>query len=83
LVMEYPDSVTSISDIALAYRNQGYWAELQALEVWVLDMRRMRAPGERHPDMILSLVLTYRQEGQYLKAEVLELEQLMANTSIR
>ena len=33
--------------------------------------------------MILSLVLTYRQEGQYLKAEVLELEQLMANTSIR
>jgi hypothetical protein len=39
--MEHPDSVTSISDIALAYRNQGYWAELQALEVWVLDMRRM------------------------------------------
>ena len=51
---EHPDTLTSIGNLALTYRNQGRWKEAEQLEVQVLEMTK-RVLGEEHPSTLTSM----------------------------
>ena len=43
---EHPDTLTSMVNLAAAYRNQGRWNEAENLEVQVIDMTKMLLGAE-------------------------------------
>ena len=65
LCEEHPDLLTSLSNLASTYQNQGQWREAEDLQVLVMETRK-RALGEEHPDSLRSmnnLVSTYWNQG--------------------
>ena len=69
---EHPDTLTSMANLALTYRNQGRWKEAEELLVQVMRKRALR---EEYPDMLTSmanLALTYRNQGRWKEPEELE-----------
>src|SRR3984957_10194764 len=70
---EHPDTLTSMSNLALTYWNQGRWKEAEVLHVSVMETRK-RVIGEEHPYTLTSmcnLTLTYQSQGRWKEAEVL------------
>ncbi|KXX75211.1 Kinesin light chain [Madurella mycetomatis] len=70
---EWPDTLTSMGNLALMYWNQGRWKEAEILEVQVMELRR-RILGDEHLDTLTSknsLALIYWNQGQWKEAEVL------------
>ena len=51
---EHPDTLTSISNLALTYRNQGQWKKAEDLQVMVIVTMK-RVLGERHPFTLASI----------------------------
>ena len=51
---EHPDTLKSISNLALIYRNQGRWKEAEELQVRVMEIRK-RMLGEEHPGTLTSM----------------------------
>ena len=70
---EHPDTLTSMSNLALTYSNQGNLNEAEQLNVEVLDMRK-KLLGAEHPHTLKSmsnLALTYSSQGKFNEAEQL------------
>jgi tetratricopeptide (TPR) repeat protein len=70
---EHPDTLTSMSNLAVAYSNQGRVAEAEELEERVLEARR-RVLWEEHPGTLSSmnnLAVTYSNQGRVAEAEEL------------
>ena len=51
LSKEYPETLTSIVNLSLIYRELGRWPETELLDIQVKEARR-RELGEQHPDTL-------------------------------
>ena len=67
LGQEHPDTLTSMSNLALTYQSQGRWKEAEELEVQVMQTS-LTVLGEEHPD---TLALTFKGQGRDEEAMVL------------
>ncbi|KAI2970177.1 hypothetical protein CBS147482_10909 [Aspergillus niger] len=75
---EHPDTLASMSNLALTYWYQGQWKEAEELQVQVLELRK-QVLGPEHPDTLFSintLALTYLNQGRWKEAEELEMQVL-------
>ena len=62
LCAEHPNTLSSMANLAVTYRNKGRWNEAEQLEVQVLEMRK-KWLGAEHPDALTSIAnfaATYR-----------------------
>lgn len=48
------DTLTSMHNLALAFREQGRWADAEELEAQVLETRKIKL-GPEHPDTLSSM----------------------------
>ncbi|KAF1968774.1 kinesin light chain [Bimuria novae-zelandiae CBS 107.79] len=67
---EHPGTLTSMSNLASTYRNQGRWNEAEELNV----QTRKRVLGDEHPHTLSSmnnLASTYMDQGRWNEAEEL------------
>ncbi|RDW85279.1 hypothetical protein BP6252_02869 [Coleophoma cylindrospora] len=81
---EHPDTLNSISNLALTYSDQGQYQKAEQLGVEVLKKRK-GVLGEEHPDTLTSisnLVSIYTYQGQYDKAEKLGEEVIKKRTKL-
>lgn len=65
-----PRTLTSISNLATTYWDQGRWKEAEDLKVQVMEMRK-RVLGEEHPDTLVSmsnLAFTWKKCDKYVQA---------------
>ena len=63
---EHPDTLNSMINLALTYKNQGRWKEAEELFVQVMETS-LRVLGQEHPDTLNSmanLASTYRNQGR-------------------
>jgi serine/threonine protein kinase len=70
---EHPDTLKSMSDLAIVYVDEGRYGQGEALHSQTLEIRR-RVLGPEHPDTLKSmnrLVVVYDREGKYAEAEAL------------
>jgi tetratricopeptide (TPR) repeat protein len=73
---EHPDTLTSISNLASTYQNQGRWKEAELLQVQVMETRK-KVLGAEHPStltIISNLALTYQDQGRWEEAEMLKVQ---------
>ena len=73
---EYPDTLSSMENLARTYIDLGKWNEAEQLEVQVMDTRK-KILGAEHPDTLLSmgnLARTYSNLGKWNEAEQLEVQ---------
>ncbi|KAH7130102.1 hypothetical protein B0J11DRAFT_244108 [Dendryphion nanum] len=73
---EHQDTLDSMDNLALTYRNQGQWKKAEELGVQVIETRK-RVFGGEHQSTLISignLALTYGDQGQWKKAEELEVQ---------
>ena len=73
---EYPNTLTSMTNLVSTYSGQGQWIEVKELEVQVIKIRK-KVLGEEHPDMLVSmanLASTYREQGRWNEAKELEVQ---------
>jgi tetratricopeptide (TPR) repeat protein len=81
---EHPDTLTSMTNLASTYREQGRWKEAEELQVSVMEARK-RVLGEEHPDTLTSmanLASTYRDQGRWKEAEELQVSVLEARKRV-
>lgn len=81
---EHPDTLRSMSQLALTYHNQGRWKEAEELEVKVLEITQ-KILGKEHPNTLMSMIYlasTYREQGWREEAEKLQVEVLTINSKI-
>jgi tetratricopeptide (TPR) repeat protein len=70
---EHPDTVRTMSNVGVLYRNQGRYAEAESILSKTLEVRR-RVLGEAHFDTLVSmhnLAAVYRDAEKYAQAEPL------------
>ncbi|PYH28818.1 uncharacterized protein BO87DRAFT_401923 [Aspergillus neoniger CBS 115656] len=75
---EHPDTLGSMNNVALIYRNQGRWKKAQELGVQVIKLCK-RVLGPEHPDTLSSMnnvALIYGNQGQWKEAEELQVQLL-------
>jgi tetratricopeptide (TPR) repeat protein len=73
---EHPDTLTSMANLALTYREQGRWEEAEKLGVQVIETRN-QILGPDHPDTLSSignLASTYYKQARWEEAEKLEVQ---------
>jgi hypothetical protein len=66
LGVEHPDTLRSMSNLALTFHGQGRWKEAEELNVQVIETRK-RVLGVEHPDTLNSmynLAFTFRGQGR-------------------
>jgi len=70
LKAEHPDTLISMSNLAVTYGNQGRLDEAEELEVQVMETR-IRVLKAEHPDTLTSmgnLAYTYKSQGRHSEA---------------
>jgi len=70
---DHPDTLTSMVNLAEAYRNQGQLDKAEELSVQVVEIQKEKL-GADHPDALTAmanLAATYSQQGRQDKAEEL------------
>ena len=80
LGQEHSDTLISIGNLALTYRNQGRWKEAEELQLQVVETKK-KVLGQEHPDTLIgmgNLALTYRSQGRWKEAEELQLQVMEA-----
>jgi tetratricopeptide (TPR) repeat protein len=68
---EHPDTLLSMSSLALTYWNQGRWTEAEDLEVQVVETMK-RVLGLEHPSTLTgmaNLASIYQNQGRWNEAE--------------
>ncbi|KAF1968794.1 hypothetical protein BU23DRAFT_479214 [Bimuria novae-zelandiae CBS 107.79] len=55
---DHPDTLTSMANLALTYRNQGRWDAAEELEVQVMETFKKKL-GADHPDTLSSISNQY------------------------
>ncbi|KAF4631595.1 hypothetical protein G7Y89_g6532 [Cudoniella acicularis] len=79
-----PDTLTSMGNLALTYRNQGPWDAAEELEVQVLEASKTKLRAD-HPDTLTSmanLAFTWKEQGRDKEAVKLIEECVMLQTRI-
>ena len=75
---DHPDTLRTMTDLALAYQGQGRYGEAERLDAEILEIQQ-RVLGPEHEDVLWSmnnLALAYQSEGRYDEAERLHLKTL-------
>ena len=75
---EHPDTLNSMSNLALDYGCQGWWKEAEKLHMQVMKIR-MRVLGEEHSDTLRSmshLAYTYQNQRRWKEVEKLQMQVL-------
>jgi len=64
LGQEHPDTLSSMTNLASTYRNQGRWNEAEQLQNQVMDLR-MRVLGQEHLHTLTSInnIVGIREDG--------------------
>ena len=74
----HSSTLVSIANLALTYKNQGWWRESEKLQVQVINTSK-KTLGTEHPSMLTSianLAYTYWSQERYSKAfNLMELAQ--------
>jgi Flp pilus assembly protein TadD len=73
LGVDHPDTLISMNNLALTYRNQGRWEDAEKLFVQVMETRKMKL-GVDHPDTLGSmnnLAFTWKAQGRSAEAIVM------------
>jgi tetratricopeptide (TPR) repeat protein len=73
---EHPSTLTSMTNLASTYSDQGRWKEAEELEVQVVETRK-RVFGEENPETLISmanLASTYSDQGRWREAEELQVQ---------
>jgi tetratricopeptide (TPR) repeat protein len=81
---EHPDTLTSMTNLASTYREQGRWKEAEELQVSVIEANK-RVLGEEHPDTLtgmFNLASTYRKQGRWKEAEELDVSVMEARKRV-
>ncbi|KAJ7458797.1 P-loop containing nucleoside triphosphate hydrolase protein [Mycena galericulata] len=81
---EHPDTLESMSNLAVTYRNLGCWNKAEALNIVVMEKRK-HILGEEHPDTLMSmanLAVTYGSLGRWKDAEALEVVVMEKNKQV-
>jgi hypothetical protein len=84
LVIEHPDTLLSMGNLASTYRNQGRWKEAEELELQVIEMRK-RVLGVEHPETLLSmnnLAFAWKSGGRDREALALMEECIQLRTRV-
>jgi len=71
-----PGRLTTLSNLASIFSNQGRWKEAEQLEVEIMEARKT-ACGNEHPHTLVSmsnLASTYRYQGRWKEAELLAVQ---------
>ncbi|PVH69398.1 HET-domain-containing protein [Cadophora sp. DSE1049] len=74
---DHPSTLTSMTNLASTYRNQGRWDAAEKLELRQVMETSKTELGADHPDTLTSmanLASMYRNQGQWDAAEALELQ---------
>jgi hypothetical protein len=80
---EYPDTLTSMGNLASIYRNQGRWKEAEELQVIELEICS-RVLGKEYPDTLTSMNnLALIWKGYSRDADALELMKQCAEARAR
>ena len=58
---EHPDTLRSMTNLAVTYREQGRWNEAEQLQVQVVEMRK-KLIGAEHPDTLSSMANIRKRE---------------------
>uniref|UniRef100_A0A0D2YHA7 Prion-inhibition and propagation HeLo domain-containing protein n=1 Tax=Fusarium oxysporum (strain Fo5176) TaxID=660025 RepID=A0A0D2YHA7_FUSOF len=75
---KHPDTIWSMAELAMIYREQSRYAETEQIQLKVLALRQ-EVLGDKHPDTIWSraeLATTYREQGRYNEAEKMSVKVL-------
>ncbi|KAH7125055.1 hypothetical protein B0J13DRAFT_598998 [Dactylonectria estremocensis] len=81
---EHPSTLTSMTNLALTYRNQGRWKEAEELQVRVMETRKTIL-GEEHSNTLSSmnnLAITYRDQWRWKEAEELQVRVMEVTKNI-
>ncbi|KAI1149240.1 P-loop containing nucleoside triphosphate hydrolase protein [Nemania diffusa] len=81
---EYPDTLSSMNNLASTYSNQGRWKEAESLGVQVLETRKA-VLGPEHPNTLSSmanLASTYSNQGRWKEAESLGVQVLETRKAV-
>ncbi|KAF5854931.1 hypothetical protein ETB97_010614, partial [Aspergillus alliaceus] len=73
---EHPHTLTSMTNLASTYWNQGRWKEAEELQMQAMETRK-QVLGPEHPDTLISmanLASTYWDQGRWKEAEELEVQ---------
>ena len=68
---EHPDTLTSVSDLALVLQHQGKYEEAEQMNRRALDSKE-KVLGKEHPETLISvsdLALVLQHQGKYEEAE--------------
>ena len=79
---EHPDTLHSMGNLAITYKNQGRWNEAEQLDINVMDVTE-KLLGAEHPDTLSStgnLASTYWNQGRWNEAEELKLKVMNIKT---
>ncbi len=74
LGVDYPDMLTSMANLALTYRKQGWWDNAEKLDMHVIETSKTKL-GVYYLDTLTSmanLVATYSNQGRWNNAGKLE-----------
>ena len=72
---DHPLTLTSMGNLNLIYRNQGWWKEAEKLHISVIETRKTKL-GADHPltlTSISNLTSIYKHQGWWEEAEKLEM----------
>ncbi|KAM6494353.1 hypothetical protein JOM56_010714 [Amanita muscaria] len=81
---KHPDTLTTMSNLALTYSNQGKQKEAESLQVKVMEASK-EIHGPLHPDTLTAmgnLALTYSNQGKWKEAESLQVKVMEASKEI-
>jgi tetratricopeptide (TPR) repeat protein len=81
---EHSETLTSMGNLALTYRNQGRWKEAEELQARDLEICS-RVLGREHPDTLASmanLASIYWNQGRYIDAEGLQTQVIDARKRV-
>lgn len=70
---EYPNILTSVSNLGLVLSNQGKYEEAKAMHQWALEARE-KVLGAKHPNTLMSisnLGLVLSSQKKYEEAKVM------------
>jgi tetratricopeptide (TPR) repeat protein len=73
---DHPDTLTSMSNLALTYTNQGRWTEAEEIQVKVMEQHIAKL-GNDHPDTLTSmnnLGSIYMNQGRWTEAEEIQVK---------
>ena len=73
---DHPNTLTSMHNLAIAYRDRGKWGDAERLQIQVVRIGKI-ALGLEHPYTLIymnQLASTYMNQGRWKEAEKLEVQ---------